>query len=107
RRDAGRLLELAEEKSGRAVHRFRRNPAAREVRHHQPADEAAIEELADALWRLEEVERVLRRRRVEDDQVIGAALDEHAELLDRHVLVRAREALREIQIKSIAEDALA
>ena len=48
-----------------------------------------------------------RRRRVDDDQVVLAALGEHAELLDRHVLVRAREALREVLVEAVLQDPLA
>ena len=38
----------------------------------------AIEEVVDALRRFEEVERMARRRRVDDDQIVAAALGEHA-----------------------------
>ena len=88
-------------KPAAAVHRPQRRPAGGEVRPHEPPDDALVEEVAEALRRLEEVERVARRRRVDDDQVVVAALGEHAELLDRHVLLRAGEGLREVLVEGV------
>ena len=59
------------------------------------------------LRRLEEVERMAGRRRVDDDQVVAAAGVQLGELLDRHVLLRAGEALRQVLIEAVGEDALA
>src|SRR5439155_3128597 len=107
RRDAGGLLEAAKQKAGGAVHGAQRRPARREVRAHEPFDDLAVEEVGDPARGLEEVERVARRRGVDHDQVVAAALGQRAELLDRHVLVRAREALREVLVEPVGEDAVA
>ena len=74
---------------------------------HEPVHDAAVEEVGDALRRLEEVERVARRRRVDDDQVVAPAGVQLAELLDGHVLLRAGEALRQVLVEAVVEDALA
>ncbi len=47
------------------------------------------------------------RRRVDHDQVVVAALREHAQLFDRHVLLGAREGLRQVLVEAIGEDAIA
>src|SRR5262249_45432932 len=104
RGDARRLLETAEEKPGRPVHGPQRGPSRREVRAQEPADDLPVEKIADAAWCLQEVEGVARGWRVDDDQVVAPALHQHAELLDRHVLVRAGEALREMLIERVGED---
>ena len=43
-------------------------------RHHQQAEEAVVEETGESPRRVEEVERVPRRRRVDDDEVEAALL---------------------------------
>jgi hypothetical protein len=53
------------------------------------------------------VERVAGRRRVDDDQVVAIAGVQLGQLLDRHVLLRAGEAARQVLVETVAEDALA
>src|SRR5438128_1917124 len=107
RRDARRLLEAAEQEARGAVHGAQRGPARREVGAHEPLDDLAVEEVGDPPRGFEEIERVARRRGVDHDQVVAAALGQPAELLDRHVLVRAGEALREVLVEVVGEDAVA
>ena len=57
--------------------------------------------------RVEEVEGVARRRRVEDEQVVVAALVDLVELLHRHVLLRAGERARDLPVDPVVEDPLA
>ena len=72
-----------------------------------PGDEehlqrAPIEEAEQAPGRVEEVERVARRRRVEHDHVEVVLLVELVELRDRAQLVRARDGRRELAVDGVA-----
>src|SRR6185295_5846485 len=106
RRHAGGLLEPAEQKTGRAIHGAQRRPAGREVGLHEPLDDLAIEEVPDPPGRLEEIEGMARRGGVHDDEIVAAALGEHAQLLDRHVLLRAGEGPREVLVEAVGEDTI-
>ena len=92
----------------RAQERLRRDvdglddPAGR---RHQDAVEAVVEEAREAAGRLEEVERVAGRRRVDDDQVEAALLVQLVELLHRHVLLRARERAGDVAVEAVRQDA--
>ena len=77
----------------------------------QQPDEPAVEERRQPLGRVEEVERRPRRRRVHDDQVVGAvrlgvAL-ELAQLLHRHVLLGTGERARQRDVERVLQDLLA
>ena len=56
--------------------------------------------------RVEEVERVAGRRRVDDDEVEVAVVVELVELLHRHVFLRAAERAGHVAIEAVVEDAL-
>ena len=56
--------------------------------------------------RVEEVERVARRRRVDDDDVELLGVDELVELLHRHVLLGARQRAGQVLVERLAEDRL-
>ncbi len=78
-----------------------------EGRMQQDLHEPAVEELDEPSRRFEEVERVLRGRRVDDDQVEIAPLRQFEDLLHRRVLGAARERVGDVLIDAVAEDALA
>ena len=76
----------------------------------QRARDARVEEARQARWRIEDVERAARRRRVEHDEIPAKAtariaLEEHVvETLHRDVRVRARERPRERAVHPIREN---
>ena len=80
---------------------------ARPVRHDQPAQQARGEEVRHALRRIEEVERVARRRRVDDDEVVLALGVDLVEPLHRDVVVALHEARRDVLVERVGEDVLA
>ena len=61
----------------------------------------------EPLGRVEEVERVAGRRRVEHEQVVAALLVQLVELLHRHVLLRAGHGVRELLVDAVREDGVA
>jgi hypothetical protein len=77
------------------------------TRDGQQLHQAAVEHPEQAVGRLEEVERVLRRRRVEHDQVELGARAHLVDLLHRRVLGAARERVRDVLVDAVREDALA
>jgi hypothetical protein len=93
---ARRLLEQAEAEA-----------AGRERRVDQHLDDPALEELDQPLGRLEEVEGVLRGRRVDDDQIVLVALPHLVDLLHRRVLDAARQRLRSVLVERVLQDPLA
>ena len=74
-------------------------------RDHQHAEDAVVEQAGEATRRVEEVERVPGRRRVDDDEVEAAAVVQLVELLHRHVLLRARERAGDVAVEAVVEDA--
>ena len=76
-------------------------------RHHQQPEEPVVEEPGQPPGRVEEVEGVPRRRRVDDDEVEAALLVQLVELLHRHVLLRARQRAGDVAVEAVLEDALA
>ena len=75
-------------------------------RHHQEAEDAVVEQPGEPAGRVEEVERVPGRRRVDHDEVEPAAVVELVQLLHRHVLLRARERAGDVAVEAVLEDAL-
>jgi hypothetical protein len=94
------------EGTARDVQHPRATASADAVRHGQPPQQPATEEVAHARGRLEEVDRVSRRGRVDDDQVVLAARVEVEEALHRDVVVALHEARRDVVVQAIVEDAV-
>src|SRR4029078_6139493 len=78
--------------------------AAEARRPQEHPDRAALEEAGQAPGRVEEVERVARRRRVEHQQVVGALLVELVQLGDRGELLGAGDRARELLVDPVLED---
>ena len=112
------LQQLATEHLGQGVgddvhpdaEHLEAGPASRLGRCRQEPDEAAVEERAQALGGVEEVQRRPRRGGVHDDEVpaavptgFGAQL---TELLHRHVLLGAGERARQRLVEGVGEDLL-
>ena len=70
----------------------------------EPAQQPAAEEVGHALRRLEEVDRVPRRRRVDDDQVVLAGRVDLEEPLHRDVVVALHEARGDVVVQPVLED---
>ncbi len=101
--DAGHALAAA-----RTRRRCRgRAPAAEPGRAQEHPDRAALEEARQPRRRVEEVERVARRRRVEHEQVEAALLVELVELRDRRELLRAGDRARELLVDPVGEHLVA
>ena len=83
------------------------DPAAEPGGAEEHLDRAALEEAGQPLRRVEEVERVARRRGVEHDQVEVAARVEVVELGDRGELLRPGHRARELLVDPVAEDVVA
>ena len=78
--------------------------AADAVRHGEPAQEPAAEEVGHALRRVEEVDGVARRGRVDDDQVVGTGGVDVVEALHRDVVVALHEPRRDVVVQPVVED---
>ena len=90
-------FRTAERDRGAAPGDPRREPG----RPHEDAQRAALDELGQAARRVEEVERVAGRRRVEDEQVEAALGVQLEELLHRHVLLRAGEGVGDLLVDAV------
>ena len=129
----GRQTALAERREealecGREVHQLRHEPFAERAGEHlhgevagavfEALKETALllvgvadeksrdlvrEERGQAGWCVEEVERVDRGRRIEDDEVIAAVLHQAKQLLHGHVFVGAAELARDDLIEAVLE----
>ena len=79
-------------------------------RRGEDLDEASVEEGAQAVGSIEEVQRRARGGRVDHDEVPGAVSiglgAQLPELLHRHVLLRAREGGRQCLVERVVEDRL-
>ena len=71
---------------------------------HEDLEGASLDELHQAAWRFEEVERVAAWRGVEHQQVVAGLRMELEQLLHRHVLLRAGEGGRELLVDPVPED---
>ena len=97
--DARDLLHRLEDQAGAAP----QQPGGLE----EDADRAALEEAREPPGRVEEVQRVARRRRVEDEHVERAGLVELVELRDRGELLRAGHRGRELLVDPVLEHLVA
>ena len=93
---------------GDLVERLRRHrEQPRPVRHGQPAQQPAAEELDHPTRRVEDRQRVSRRRRVDDHEVEVAAGVQVVELLHRQVLVAVHEAAGDVLVERVGEHRVA
>ncbi len=93
----------------RAYERLHRNAGHAQIRtrrHHQELEDAVVEQPYDSLRRVEEVERVSGRWRVDDNQVEPAPIVELVQLLHRHVLLRAPERAGDVAVERVGKDPL-
>ena len=72
----------------------------------EPAHRRRVERLDEALRRVEEVERVRGRRRVEDEEVVARVVLHGDELLHRHVLLRAGERRGDVLVELVRRGAV-
>ena len=99
----GHPLEDPEHHSRAPAH----HPGGESGRAEEHLERSSLEELRQPVRRVEEVERVLGRRRVEHEQVVAALLVQLVEALHRHVLGRARDRGRELLVDPVGEDLVA
>ena len=76
-------------------------------RHEEELQRAALEEVRQAVGRVEEVQRVARRRRVEHDRVVAALAVELVELGHRAELLRAGDRARQLRVDAVAQHVVA
>ncbi len=101
--DARQPLEDREHDARAARHDPRRDPR----RDEQDLQRAALEEVRQAVGRVEEVQRVARRRRVEHEHVEAAVVVQVVELRDGGELLRPGDRVRELLVDAVAEDVVA
>ena len=80
--------------------------AADAVGNGEPPQQPTAEEVGHARGRLEEVDRVPRGRRVDDDEVVLAARVHLVEALHRDVVVALHEATGDVVVHPVVEDAV-
>ena len=101
--DARQPLEHREDDARAAAH-----DAGREARRgEEDAQRATLEEAREAVGRVEEVQRVARRRRVEHEDVEAPRRVELVELGHRGELLRAGDGARELLVDAVGEDLVA
>jgi hypothetical protein len=77
------------------------------ARFDQGTEGARVDEAREAARSIEELERVARRRGVEHEGVVAGLGVELVELLHRHVLLRARDRVRDLRVDAVAEQPVA
>ncbi len=89
------------------LHRRARDPQVRAGRHHQQPEDPVVEQAREPPGRVEEVERVARRRRVDDDEV-EAALARAARAASPSPCTPAcpDSAPDDVAVEAVVEDAL-
>src|SRR5262249_24043132 len=70
----------------------------------QDREDARVEQPGEPARRIEEVDGVSRRRRVDDEQIVAALPGEPVDLLYRPVLGRSGEGAREVLVEAVLED---
>ena len=88
------------------LYRDARDFQVRARRHHQEPEHAVVEEPGETFRRVEEVECVACRRRVDDDEVEAAFVVELVQLLHRHVFLRAAQRAGDVAVERVVEDSL-
>ena len=92
----------AEHPVGDLVERLRgHREQPRAVRHGEPAQQPAAEELDHPRRRVEHGQGVARRRRVDDDEVVLARRVEVVQLLHREVVVAVHEAAGDVLVQRV------
>jgi hypothetical protein len=104
--DARQPLDHLEDPARAALEQSEPEATGRERGVDQHVDEPAVEELEQALGRLEEVEGVLCGRGVDDDQVEAATFGQLVDLLHRGVLHAPCQRVRDVLIDRVREDPL-
>ena len=89
------------------VEHLEREAPRQHVGLEQPLERIALEEIDDAGRRVEEVEGVLRRRCVEDDEIVCARAVDLVELLHGSVLMGAGQHGGEVLVDAVGEYLLA
>ena len=87
------------------LRRHREQP--RPVRHGEPAQQPAAEELDHARRGVEHGQGVARRRRVDDDEVVLARGVEVVQLLHRQVVVAVHEAAGDVLVQRVGQHGVA
>ena len=116
-------LHIAKADAGRAAarnrERARRRCRAAKSHHLKTAQQASarapqqrnsarVEQVEEAAWRVEKINRLTRRRRIEDDQIrVGREMQLRHSLLHRHVVADAGKRIREVAVDAIREDGVA
>ena len=80
---------------------------SRAVRHREPAQQPAAEELDHPRRRVEHGQRVARRRRVDDDQVVVTRRVDVVELLHGEVVVAVHEAAGDVLVERVGQHGVA
>ncbi len=94
------------ERPTREVDEARAALPADAVRHRQPAQQPSPEEVGHASRRLQEVDRVPGRRRIDHDQVVRTGRVEVEEALHRDVVVTLHEAPGDVVVEPVLEDSV-
>ncbi len=112
RKNVDRSLSMSTPVTRAKIENTMRRAASEQARGEAAGDEehlqrAAFEEAEQPLRRLEEVDRVARRRRVEHDHVEVVFLAQLVQLRHRAQLLRARDGGRQLAVDRIRQDLIA
>jgi hypothetical protein len=104
--DARQPLDHLEDAARAALEQAEPEATGRERGVDQHVDEPTVEELEQALRRLEEVEGVLCGRGVDDDQIEAATVYQLVDLLHGGILHAPRQRVRDVLIDRVHKDPL-
>ena len=76
------------------------------VRRRDHLVDRIVEQPGQQLRSFEEGQRIARRWGVDDDEIPVTAAVQLRQLLDRHVVLRARQGSRHVAVEPVAEDAV-